>query len=136
VSFDLTAAIQDELRAGTTFHDVASRVFERIPVEDHGAALSRTLPLLVKRVQRDMENVPNAREANKAKRVCLRKGVWKYLNDCTARDIRSVADEQRGFSEVQAMWGARYDHLADAMEQQDAHTVAELDPDLIHSILN
>lgn len=136
MSFDLAAAIQDELRAGTTFHDVAPRVFDRIPVEDHGAALSRTLPLLVKRIQRDMERAPDPREANKAKRVCLGKGEWKFLNDCTARDIRCVADGQREFSEVQAMWGTRYDHLADAMEQQSARTVSELDPDLIHSILN
>lgn len=118
MSIDLTAAIETQLRAGTPFHDVGPQVFAQIASKDYEDALRRTLPLLVKRVQREMERSTEPTEANAAKRVCVRKGEWKFLNDCSAREIRSVADGQRQFAETQRAWAARYDHLADAMEQQ------------------
>lgn len=136
--FDIDAVIADELRAGTDFHEISGKVLACVPASERDGVLRRAMPLLTKRIIRDLDRRGQA--PTRTKRVSFRRREdapveWKGLIDCTARDLRRVAADQRHFAEQPIAWARKYDHLADALDQQGARCVADLDPDLVKSIL-
>jgi hypothetical protein len=137
MGFDIDAAIANELRAGTDFYEISGKVLACVPAGEREAVLRRAMPLLTKRIIRDLDR---RGEVTTAKRVSFRRRddapvEWKGLIDCTARDLRRVAADQRRFAEQPIAWAQKYDHLADALDQQGARSVSDLDPDLVKSIL-
>lgn len=140
-------------------HVIASQLADALPIEYLRDIVRRTLPQYVsgvihsQRAGRNLQQPQTAKAKASARwmaaaehqesgalemyriRVCPG-GEWKLLQDCSIRDIRTLASERRELADKNRAWADRFNALADHMHSKALPTVDRVDADDLRGFLD
>jgi hypothetical protein len=146
VKVQLRQMVEGALAASpsTDPHEIALKLVAGLNDDELRPALECTLPYLVKQLQARQNNQaveglhgPTSRGVSWLERsVCVKRGVWKPLGNCTPRDLRRIARFRQMVADQHAAWVRRYERLADAVQGAGEKRLRDVDPQVVRSILS
>lgn len=154
----LAGRIEDAIEAGVVSPgEIAERVRPHLTAEQREELARYALVHIARRRLHDMrrpkrhdlktarkgmeEGSPRWREVAKLShnplewRIPIASGGWRVLAECTAAEVRTVADAYMNRARQNAAIGKRYLTLAEQMAHHDATVVGDLDREVVERVM-
>lgn len=149
--YDVIAELKAALAASTepdpaaVAHEFAATVPSRVRAQALAQALARLAPVMAATMRSTaMGSAPVGRnrwtgigaiykQAKLNDRMRVADG-WKKLGDCTAEDLRFVAERNREHARATIARAVQYERLADLLDERGVTTVADLNRDDLNGL--